>query len=299
MQTKLSRLSLVAALFAPGAVSASPYPPLEAAKKTVSKPALVERYGTDKLQMGELRVPAGKGPFPVAVVIHGGCWTRSYEDLAGTAPLADMLTKRGIATWNIEYRAVGDPGAGYPGTFGDVGAGVDHLRKLAKRYPLDLRRTAIVGHSAGAHLALFAASRPRLSGPLAKGAIKPLAVAAIDGPGSLREFAGVDKEVCGQPVIVPLMGGTPADKPEAYRTASPIDHLPLGMRTLLVKGALGFSMEAFETKAKAAGDDVRVILTDPEQHFDMITPGKANGEKVADWLAANLFAANARSTPKR
>ncbi len=113
---------------------------------------------------------------------------------------------------------------------------------------------------------------------------------AIYDSQSMREFVGIDKEVCGQPVIVPLLGGTVEEKPDAYRDASPIDHLPLGMRTLLVKGALGFSMQPYEAKAKAAGDDVRVIATDPGEHFDMITPGKPNGEKVADWLAANLFA---------
>ena len=289
MRLKTSLLIAAAALWA-GSASASPYPPLEAAKKVVSKPVLVEQYGKDKLQFGELRLPSGKGPFPVVAVIHGGCWTRSFEDVTGTAPLADMLTKRGIATWNIEYRARGDAGAGYPGTFEDVGAGVDHLRALARRYPLDLNRLGIAGHSAGAHLALFAASRPKLNGPLGKNALKPVAVAAIDGPGSVREFVGIDKEVCGQPVIVPLLGGTVEEKPDAYRDASPIDHLPLGMRTMLVKGALGFSMQPYEAKAKAAGDDVRVIATDPGEHFDMITPGKPNGEKVADWLAANLFA---------
>lgn len=285
-----SLLSVAAALWATTA-AASPYPPLEAAKKTVSKPTLIEAYGKDKLQFGELRLPAGKGPFPVVAVIHGGCWTRSFEDATGTSPLADMLTKRGIATWNIEYRARGDAGAGYPGTFQDVGAAVDHLRALARRYPLDLKRLAIVGHSAGAHLALFAASRSKLKGPLGSGALKPVAVAAIDGPGSIREFVGVDKDVCGQPVIVPLLGGTPAEKPQAYQDASPIDHLPLGMRTLLVRGALGFSMDAYEAKAKASGDDVRTIATNPKDHFDVITPGLPNGEKVADWLAANLFPA--------
>ncbi|WP_338504651.1 alpha/beta hydrolase [Sphingomonas kaistensis] len=243
-------------------------------------------------------MPAGKGPFPVVAVIHGGCWTRSFEGVSGTAPLADMLTRRGIATWNIEYRAVGDAGGGYPGTFQDVGAGVDHLRSLAKRYPLDLKRSAFVGHSAGAHLALYAASRPRLAGPLGKNAITPISVAAIDGPGSVREFVGLDKEICGKPVIVPLLGGTPEQTPQAYRDASPIDHLPLGMRTLLVKGALGFGMEAYEAKAKAAGDDVRVITTNPKDHFDMITPGLPNAEKTADWLAANLFAPKVVSTKR-
>jgi acetyl esterase/lipase len=149
MRMQLGKLLFVTAAMVAGSASASPYPPLEAAKKTVSKPVVVEQYGSDKLQFGELRLPAGKGPFPVVAVIDGGCWTRSFEDVTGTSPLADMLTKRGIATWNIEYRARGDAGAGYPGTFQDVGAGVDHLRALARRYPLDLKRLAIAGHSAG------------------------------------------------------------------------------------------------------------------------------------------------------
>lgn len=101
----------------------------------------------------------------------------------------------------------------------------------------------------------------------------------------------MDKQECGQPVIVSLLGSTAKEKHAAYRDARPIDHLPLGVRTLLVKGVLGFSMEPFEAKAKAAGDVVRIIATNPEEHFDMITQGKPNGDKVADWLAANLFAA--------
>lgn len=95
---QLGKLLFVIAALVTGSASASTYPPLEAAKKTVAKPAIVEQYGSDKLQFGELRLPAGKGPFPVVAVIHGGCWTRSYEDVTGTSPLADMLTKRGIAT---------------------------------------------------------------------------------------------------------------------------------------------------------------------------------------------------------
>ena len=74
----------------------------------VTAPTLVEAYGPDPLQIGELRLPAGPGPFPVVMVIHGGCWTKGYETLAGTAPLASALTDKGVATWNIEYRQVGD-----------------------------------------------------------------------------------------------------------------------------------------------------------------------------------------------
>ena len=243
MRLRTSLLIAATALWA-GSASASPYPPLEAAKKTVSKPVLVEQYGKDKLQFGELRLPAGKGPFPVVAVIHGGCWTRSFEDVTGTSPMADMLTKRGIATWNIEYRARGDAGAGYPGTFEDVGAGVDHLRALAKRYPLDLKRLAIAGHSAGAHLALYAASRPKLQGSLGKNALRLMAVAAIDGPGSIREFVGMDKQVCGQPIRpaarrhgggeARCLSGRQPDRPSAARYAHPLGE----GRARLLDGAL-------------------------------------------------------------
>src|SRR3546814_2820812 len=95
--------------------------------------------GEAQRQCGELRVPQGKGPFPVAVVIHGGCWLEKFADLRNLAPVASDLPKIGIATWNIEYRR-NDNGGGWPATFTDVGSAVDHLRSLSKRYPLDLSR---------------------------------------------------------------------------------------------------------------------------------------------------------------
>jgi len=126
-------------------------------------PQLREAYGADSLQFGELRLPRmGLGPFPVAVVIHGGCWTKGFATLRNTAAVASALADEGIATWNVEYRQMGDPGAGWPNSFLDVGAAVDHLRALAKAWPLDLTRVVVLGHSAGAHLALWAAARPRL-----------------------------------------------------------------------------------------------------------------------------------------
>lgn len=263
---------------------------LRAAEATVPPPTAVERYGSDALRSGELRLPPGKGPFPVAILIHGGCWTASFDTRKGVTPLAEALRARGVAVWNIEYRRVGDPGAGWPGTFEDVAAGVDHLATLARRHPLDLKRVILVGHSAGAHLALWAASRSRLTGPLkGKGAIKPVSVVAIDGPGALTPFVGVDEQVCGQPVIVPLMGGTPAQKPEAYRTASPADHLPLGMRQLLVEAELGQFMKPYAAAATAAGDPVEVLEPTGANHFDIITPATPNGKAVVDFILAKAW----------
>ena len=129
-----------------------------------SKPADTRiPYGSDPLQFGELRLPKGSGPFPLAVVIHGGCWVRTYATLQNTAALADSLRDAGIATWNIEYRRVDDPGGGWPGTFTDIADAIDLVRVIARDHPIDLSRVVTVGHSAGAHLALWAAARGRLA----------------------------------------------------------------------------------------------------------------------------------------
>src|SRR3546814_8263494 len=93
-------------------------------------------------------------------MIHGGCWLEKFADLRNLAPVASDLPKIGIATWNIEYRR-NDNGGGWPATFTDVGSAVDHLRSMSKRYPLDLSRVVVVGHSAGAPLANWAAGRAR------------------------------------------------------------------------------------------------------------------------------------------
>ena len=76
-------------------------------------------YGTDPNQFGELRLPKGPGPFPVVVNIHGGYWRAKY-DLKHAGHLCAALTAKGLATWNVEYRRVGNPGGGWPGTFEDV-----------------------------------------------------------------------------------------------------------------------------------------------------------------------------------
>lgn len=283
-------LLAVAAATPAAADDAASMAALRKAEAAVAKPTLTERFGADDLRTGTLRLPAGKGPFPVVVLIHGGCWTAGFDTRSGAEPLGAALAARGIAVWNIEYRMVGQPGAGWPGTFEDVTAGVDHLAKLAKRYPLDLTRVSVVGHSAGAHLALWVASRGKLPVPWTARAVRPMSVVAIDGPGTLAPFVGIDAEVCGKPVIVPFMGGTPAERPSAYQTASPADHLPLGVHQLLVLGELGPLMQPYVAAAKASGDRVDVLAPTGADHFDIIVPGSANGAAVVDFIATKAFA---------
>ena len=86
-------------------------------------PAPDERvaYGTDPNQFLEVRSPHGKGPYPALLNIHGGFWRAKY-DLAHTGHLCEAVRAAGVATFNIEYRRVGNAGGGWPGTFDDIRA---------------------------------------------------------------------------------------------------------------------------------------------------------------------------------
>jgi pimeloyl-ACP methyl ester carboxylesterase len=257
----------------------------------VSEPTAHLRYGPAPQQVADLRMPAGKGPFPIAVVIHGGCFLAKVDDRDGIAPVADALTKRGIATLNIEYRKLGDPGAGWPNTYRDIGTAVDMVRGIARQYPVDLGRVTFVGHSSGAHYALWAASRPGLPaaseirGP---DPFKPAAVVGIDGPPALAAFVGREAEECGEPVIVPLLGGTSAQFPERYREVDTGARLPLGMRQGFVVAALAETMTDYIARARASGDPVRVYTPATPYHFRIINPERPEGQatlKLIEGLA--------------
>jgi acetyl esterase/lipase len=257
------------------------YGPPALARTVVSAPTETLRYGSEPKQSADLRVPAGKGPFPIAVLMHGGCWDSSFGASSDMAPLADALTKQGVATLNIRYRVVGDAGGGWPGTLRDVGAAVDSVRGLAARYPIDPERLLIAGHSAGAHLALWTGMRSKLapsSDVAVENPLKPKAIVAIDGPGSLAEFIGVDAEECGKPVIVPFVGGTPQQVPARYRDATPQDHLPLGIKQYFVQGAFFDLMQPYMDKAKQSGDVTKSIRPPKTGHFRMLMPTEPQGQ---------------------
>src|SRR5579872_5238899 len=110
------------------------------------------RYGSDEYQFGDLRLPKGPGPFPAAMFVHGGFWRARY-DLTHAGFLCAALAHTGFVTWNLEYRRVGNPGGGWPGSFEDVTAGYQFLKQLSAKYPIDPKRIVVIGHSAGGQLA--------------------------------------------------------------------------------------------------------------------------------------------------
>src|SRR5947209_17240556 len=117
------------------------------------------RYGRARSQRADLHLPAGVVSPPVMVLVHGGSWQRRYGRIVMRGLARDLL-RRGWAVWNIEYRRLGG-GGGWPATFADVAAAIDHLGQLGSL--VDLSRASVLGHSAGGHLALWAAGRARLA----------------------------------------------------------------------------------------------------------------------------------------
>ncbi|MBL0173611.1 MAG: alpha/beta hydrolase [Gemmatimonadaceae bacterium] len=247
-------------------------------------------YGADSLQFGELRIPDGRGPFPVAVVIHGGCWLSRYASLRNTAALAEALANAGVASWNIEYRRYDHPGGGWPGTFRDAADGADFVRTLARTYPLDTTRVVAAGHSAGGHLALWLATRKTLdaASPLAGGSPLSLSgVVSIGGIADLREFYARERGTCGNPAVESLLGGVPDSVPARLHDASPIERLPLGVPTVHIAGDRDFIAppavrEAFVRAARLRGDSAWVTTIPVDGHFEAITPSTAAGRAVVD-----------------
>lgn len=247
----------------------------------------VHRYGEAGPQVGELLVPEGDGPHPVVVLVHGGFWRAGY-DRSLMAPLAADLVRRGWAAWNVEYRRVGEAGGGWPGTFDDVAAAVDHLAVLAEAgAPLDLERVVAVGHSAGGHLALWLAGRPRLTAGDPGGDPEVVVAAAVSQAGVADLVAAAERRVGGR-AVPDLLGGGPDDVPARYAACSPAALVPLGVPTLCVHGTADDLVpidqsERWVAAATAAGDDAELVAF-AGGHFEVLDPAHESWRAVVERL---------------
>jgi len=240
-------------------------------------PTLQVPYGAAPSQFAELFQPAGDGPFPVAVIVHGGCWTKEFGGITQMHNMAGDLQQQGVAVWNIEYRRFDEAGGGYPGMYHDVATALDHLRVLAPQRRLDLSRIVLVGHSAGGHLAQWAASRARLprSSPLYVADPLPVpTVISLGGLADLRNEEKLIKSSCERD-MAQLAGAASAARPDIFSDTSPAELLPSGVRTVLIHGEFDTvsplrAGHDYARRAQAAGDQAEVIVLPGGSHYDEV-----------------------------
>ena len=251
-------------------------------------------YGPAPAQVVDVFLPKTKGPHPVVVLIHGGCYLAEYKGLAETSGIAADLAKRGYAVWNVEYRKLGEAGAGYPGTFLDVATAVDRLRTDAAKYQLDTHRVVALGHSAGGHLALWAASRHRLpkTSPLWRTDPLPIrAVVSLGGIGDLEGQGDVFAGACG-PEPIPKVIGL-ATRAHAYADTSPAELLPSGAHVVMISGEFDHVMppatgRAYVARIQKAGDAGEAVAIPGVGHFDVVIPTTDAWKQVAGIVAREI-----------
>jgi len=255
----------------------------------------VIRYGSGPEHVADVRLPsrpagqAGGGavtggqadrvPAPLVIFLHGGFWRAAF-DRAHAGPLAVALAAAGFAVCVPEFRRTGQRGGGWPGTFDDVATAVgvlpSRVREALGAHVISDELPLLAGHSAGGHLALWAAARHRL--PRGTGWHTPpgqvrgvVALAAVTDMAGCHAL-GLDGDAAGD-----LLGGGPGRYPDRYLQADPMRLVPVGCPVRLVHGSAddrvpcGMSRD-YATQARAAGDDVALDELPGAGHFDVIDP---------------------------
>lgn len=235
-------------------------------------------YGSHPSQYGELTLPAGPGPWPVLVVVHGGFWRTAYGLELGR-PLAADLVEHGVAVWNLEYRRVGDDpsagGGGWPMTCLDVAAGVDLLASRGQQQAagqLDLTRVVAIGHSAGGHLAGWLAARPTM--PVgAPGSSPVVPLTGFVSQAGVLDLADGLRQQLGAGAVAAFLGSALGE----LALASPVERVPLGVPSVCVHGTADDVVplrqsERYVAAATRAGDAARLVSLDGVDHSAVIDP---------------------------
>jgi acetyl esterase/lipase len=246
------------------------------------------RYGSLAEQEGDLHLPTTSRP-PVVCLLHGGFWRMPYGRDQMDAVARDLVT-RGFAVWNLEYRRLGSPQGRWPATLKDVAAGIDFLAQIAAGGGgLDLDRVAVVGHSAGGQLALWAAASdrsPEIPRP-------QVGVAVAVGLAPIADLAYAYDLKVGGGVVEELLGGPPFRQPARCRAASPIEMLPLGVKQLILHGTADEIVpidisRRYARAADAAGDTVQLVELSGAGHMDFLDPSSEAHGVLSRWLKAAL-----------
>jgi acetyl esterase/lipase len=224
-------------------------------------------YGSDENQFFDLRRPKSKPPFPLVINIHGGYWRAKYN-LDHTGHLCAALTARGLATANLEYRRVGNPGGTWPNTFADIRNAYQFLMQGAREHGFDSQKVLVMGHSAGGQLALCLAAHER----------SVTRVVSLAGVVDLRRAYQLHLS---NDAVVEFLRGTPAEVADHYREADPMQLSIPQARQALIHGSAddvvppAFSRDYVAAKQKLGGqekEDARLLEISGADHFDLIDP---------------------------
>jgi acetyl esterase/lipase len=235
-------------------------------------------YGADPSQFVDVRIPAGAAPHPVVFFIHGGYWRAKYS-LTHAGHLCHALKEAGIATWNVEYRRVGSPGGGWPGSFEDIrnayrALGQSQQKEKSTIPPLDLKRLCVAGHSAGGQLAFCLAAHEK----------SVRSVLSLAGVLDLRRGWELDLS---NDAVGEFLGGSPTEVPGHYREASPAElRIPQATQQV-IHGTADDSLpceisESYAVRKKQAGETVELVTLPKTGHFEIIDPGSAVWSKVQE-----------------
>ncbi|UUZ55013.1 alpha/beta hydrolase [Massilia sp. H-1] len=241
-------------------------------------PTATIAYGSAPSQFAELFRPAGPGPFPVVVLIHGGCWTVEFGGITQMHNVvAPWPWPRGIAVWNVEYRRADEEGGGYPGTYLDINAALDKLAAEAPRHQLDTSRIVAVGHSVGGQLAQWIVGRGRIpaSSPLYQAHPLPVRqVISLGGLADLRNEKDLIKTSCGRD-LSQLVSSASATRPDVFADTNAAELVPNGSTTLLITGELDTispprAAHDFAAPRMPCRDRAEVLILPNASHYDEI-----------------------------
>lgn len=227
-------------------------------------------YGEEPYQFGRLWLPTSSdNPADLIAFIHGGCWLNQF-DMAHTYPAATALAQAGYAVWSLEYRRIGDPGGGWPGSYNDIKDGIHHISNLSE-FGVKTDNIVIVGHSAGGHLGLLAGvDFPALNAVIGLAAIT-----------DIEKYAAGTNDC--ETATELFMGATVAQASELYQTANPAK-LDLHSQTLLLYGAA----DSIVKVSQSVLPNARKSGLEEAGHFDWVHPGTEAFQLLLDSLG-NLF----------
>ncbi|MEM1379987.1 MAG: alpha/beta hydrolase [Pseudomonadota bacterium] len=259
--------------------------------RPLPNPTETVRYREGEAGVVDVWLPDGPGPHPVVIMVHGGCWQKSIADRTLMNYAAEDLRQRGLAVWNIEYRGVDEPGGGYPGTFLDVAAAIDLLYDAPERFNLSTRHVLAFGHSAGGHLAVWAASRRNLPEDSALSTGRPFPIDVVINAGGLADLevsAPVTQPSCLANILPDLVG----DRDDPYGDTSPAELLPPMAIVYNVNGTLDRIAppvlgEAFTNLVNTAGGTSTFRPIEGAGHVELIAPGTGAFDVQARILVAH------------